>query len=76
MNTKRKTKIRLSKLGKIIIIEIVIAIIMIIYLVNTITYRMSDEYKILELGYNDTEVETILKKTEKCKQEAGQGSTG
>lgn len=65
MNTKRKTRIRLSKLGKIIIIGIVIAIIMIIYLVNTITYRMSDEYKILELGYNDTEVETILKKTEK-----------
>ena len=65
---KKKTKLKLSKQGKIIIGGIILAIIIIIYLVNTITYHMSDEYKIGELGYNDSEVQIILEKTKDNKE--------
>lgn len=65
LNGKRKTRLRLSKTGKILIIGIIVFIIVVFYLVKTITYCMSDEYKIGEMGYNDAEVATILSKTEK-----------
>ena len=69
VGVKRKTRLRLSKAGKMIIGGTILGIMILIYLVNTITYRMSDEYKLGEMGYTDREVETILKYTEKNKEE-------
>ncbi len=66
---KKKTRLKLSKKGKIIIGATILGIFILIYLFNTITYRMSDEYKLSEMGYNDREVETLLKYTEKKKEE-------
>lgn len=66
---RRKKRVRLSKLGKLIIGGTIIGIIVIIYLINTITYRMSDEYKFLEKGYSDSDVEIILRETEKNKEQ-------
>ncbi len=63
LNTRKKKRIRLSKFGKLFIGGTILAIIIIVYLVNTITYRMSDEYKLLDKGYSKSDVETILKKT-------------
>lgn len=69
INTKRRKRLKLSKMGKIIIAGFILGIVVIIYLINTITYRMSDEFKFSELGYTDTEVQTILDKTENKKEE-------
>lgn len=69
MNTRKRKRIRLTKFGKLFIGGTIIGIILIIYLVNTITYHMSDEYKLLEKGYNKTEVETILKETKNNKEQ-------
>lgn len=69
MNTRKRKRIRLSKFGKIFIGGTILGIILIVYLINTITYHMSDEYKLLEKGYNKKEVETILNETENKKEE-------
>lgn len=63
----RRKRRKLSSTGKIILISIPILIIIILYTVKTITYKMSDEYKIGELGYSDNDVEYLIKSTEKDK---------
>lgn len=66
MNTRTRKKIRLSKQGKMLLAGIggaIVLILIVIYLWNQISYRMSDEYKLLEKGYTETEVQTILDKT-------------
>lgn len=65
MNTKRRKKIRLSTQGKVIIGISIVVVVIAIYLFNTIRYRMSDQYKLLKIGYDKTQVETILKRTGK-----------
>lgn len=72
MNTRTRKRIRLSKEGKIALaglIGIIVVIIIGIYLWNEITYRMSDEYKLLEKGYTETETETILAHTKENSKE-------
>ncbi len=66
---KKKTRRKLSKTGKRIILVLIFTIIIATYSIKTITYHMSDEYKIGEIGYNESEVETIIEKTENNKKQ-------